>query len=79
MSQVFRRLFAREAPSALSELIGQRCRVIFDLPYNQWPFEGTPAWLYVIAVDGPMIKLSMGEEGIQSKWVSQACILSIQE
>lgn len=78
MSQVLRKLFGRkESPVGLRELIGRRCAVVFDMPANQWPFPGYPAWLYVIDVEDSMIKLGYSMEEKPAKWISKACILTI--
>ena len=83
MSEVLRKLWpfchkesSKEA-NVLNELVGHRCRVVFDLPANQWPFPGYPAWCYVLAVDGPMIKLGYSMSG-GGKWVTQRCIMTIE-
>lgn len=59
----------------LRELIGHRCCCVFNLPSSDWPFKGYPAWVYVDDVDLPLLKLrSYGAP----RWVSAACILTIE-
>lgn len=41
----------------MKELIGYECSCVFSLPFNDWPIEGYPAWVKVVAVDMPMICL----------------------
>lgn len=63
------------AGAGLRELIGHRCRCVFNLPSSDWPFEGYPAWVYVDDVDLPLIKLrSYGDP----RWVSAATIQTIE-
>lgn len=61
----------------MKELIGHTCRCIFNLPYDEWPFQGSPAWVVVEAIDMPMLKMS-SMHGSRSKWVNAAIIKEIE-
>lgn len=56
----------------LRALIGKRCAIIFDLPFNDWPIPGSPAWAYVEDVDGCMVLLD-------KVWVNTRIIRTISE
>lgn len=61
--------------AGLRELIGHRCRCVFSLPINEWPFEGYPAFVYVDEVDLPLIKLrTYGAP----RWVNAELIKTIE-
>lgn len=62
----------------MTELIGKRCACVFALPPHEWPIPGYPAWVRVLDVDMPMVKLS-GSAGGAATWVSATLIASIRE
>lgn len=55
----------------LSFLVGSRCRIIFNLPFRDWPITGSPAWATIEAVEGGMFYAD-------GKWISLACVLTIE-
>jgi hypothetical protein len=59
----------------MKELIGKRCSIEFNLPDDEWPLSGFPAWATVEKVDMPMIKL--GGWGM-SIWVNVSIIKEIR-
>ena len=56
----------------MKELIGKECAIVFNLPDEDWPIHGYPAWATVEAVDMPMIKLD-------DLWVNVSIIKTIKE
>lgn len=62
--------------SLLGELKGKRCAVIFTLPFNDWPFAGTPAWLTLYDQDGCMVKI--GHTEASALWLNTSIIQSIR-
>ena len=61
------------------ELMGKRCAVVFDLPSTEWPIEGSPAWVYIIDIEMPLIYLSSLESGKCALWVNVNIIKTIGE
>ena len=61
----------------MRELIGKECRAVFNLPHNEWPIEGYPAWVIVDAVDMPMVKMRSRFSG-SPLWVNAATLKTIQ-
>lgn len=59
-------------------MIGAQCRCVFSLPHNEWPFPGYPAWVRVLDVDMPMVKMCSGHYDNQPKWVNCATITEIE-
>lgn len=53
----------------MKELVGKVCRCIFALPFHEWPVAGYPAWVMVLAVDMPMVKLSARDNEVGAVWV----------
>lgn len=53
------------------------CEVEFNLPHNQWPFPGSPAWLVVMDSDMGLVKLR-SRNSHDAKWVSASLIKSIK-
>lgn len=63
----------------LHELVGHRCRCEFNLPYGEWPFEGYPAWVLVLDVDLPLVKLTSAHyDGGRHVWVLATLIKTIE-
>lgn len=60
----------------MKELIGLRCTAVFNLPDNQWPIAGYPAWVIVDAVDMPMVKMRSMHAGAPL-WINAAVIQTI--
>lgn len=63
--------------SIASDLRGYVCAVVFDMPLNEWPFSGSPAWVFVVDSDGGMLKLKCRHGG-DSVWVSTSLIKTIR-
>lgn len=61
----------------MNELVGAECTVEFDLPHTAWPIEGFPAWVNVLAVDMPMVKMASIHAG-QPIWVNAKIIKTIR-
>lgn len=61
----------------MKELIGQQCRCVFNLPINEWPFDGHPAWVDVVDVDLPMVCMKSSFAG-KPVWVNAAIIKTIE-
>lgn len=61
----------------MNELIGHECRCVFNLPPNEWPIEGYPAFVIVDAVDMPMVKMRSKFSGVPM-WVNAATIKTIR-
>ena len=63
----------------LSELAGSTCRVVFDIPDGSWPFQGYPAFVFVVAVDMPMVKMksSVSTDDCDSVWINVKFIKEI--
>lgn len=61
----------------MKSLIGHECRCVFNLPFNDWPFQGYPAWVVVVAVDMPMVCMSYRHGG-KGVWVNAATIQTIE-
>ncbi len=61
----------------MKELIGKECIAIFNLPANEWPIEGYPAWVKVLDVNMPMIKMA-SRFSERSMWVNANIIKTIE-
>ena len=59
----------------IDRLIGYRCRIVFDLPINEWPISGYPAWAVVQAVEMPLILVRAYGGGM---WINAANIKTIE-
>lgn len=63
----------------LRELIGRSCRCVFNLPDSEWPFPGYPAWVRVLDVDLPLVKLASSHyDGGRHVWMLAALIKTIE-
>lgn len=63
----------------MNELVGKDCCVIFSDKHTDWPFPGYPAWVTVLAVDMPMVKLAPRHSGgYGAKWINAARIAEIE-
>jgi hypothetical protein len=61
----------------MRELEGYVCRADFFGDHaTGWPFPGFPAWVVVLEVDMPMVKMR-GYHGDGAKWVNAALIKTI--
>ena len=65
--------------SAFAELVGKRCGCSFTLAGHSWPFPGYPAWVAVIAVDMPLVKLASDFDSDRAVWVNASIIEKIWE
>lgn len=63
--------------SGFPELVGKKCQVEFDLPDNKWPISGFPAWVYIDAVDMPMVKVRSAHGG-KPLWVNVNILKTIE-
>lgn len=54
----------------MNELIGYKCSIVFNLPDDEWPISGHPAWAVCEDVDMPMIKLD-------GTWINAGIIKTI--
>ena len=61
----------------MKELIGRVCTCDFNLPDLEWPIPGYPAWVRVLDVDMPMVKLSSFHGG-DVMWVNASIIKIIR-
>ena len=61
----------------MNELIGKKCRCVFNLPAMEWPIEGYPAWIVVVAVDMPMVCMKSAFAG-KPIWINSAIIKTIE-
>lgn len=61
----------------MNELVGRECRVNFTDDPVHWPFPGFPAWVQVLAVDMPMVKMA-NRYGDGALWINVARIADIQ-
>lgn len=66
-------------PVGLADLVGHECRCEFDLPSSEWPIPGYPAWVRVLAVDMPMIRLASRSHGDDGFWFNVGKILRISK
>lgn len=64
--------------SGLRELVGHRCRCVFNLPDSEWPFPGYPAWVRVLDVDLPLVKLGSAHYDGRHVWVLAMLIKTIE-
>ncbi len=62
----------------MKDLIGMECNCVFALPANEWPIEGYPAWVQVLAVDMPMVKLCGVYQEHHAQWVNCSTIKTIR-
>ena len=58
-------------------LIGKKCWIYFNLPSDEWPVAGSPAFATVEAVEMPLIKLAT-EFGNDVVWVNANIIKTIR-
>lgn len=61
----------------LADLRGKVCCCEFNLPSNEWPFPGWPAWVVVLDVDSGLIKMDY-EWGNKPVWVAASTIKTIR-
>lgn len=61
---------------SMNELIGKICVAEFTPEPYHWPFAGWPAWVRVLAVDMPMVKME-SKFGGGAKWINAAIIKTI--
>lgn len=62
----------------MKNLIGKKCRCVFDLPHTEWPISGYPAWVEVLDVDMPMVCMKDAFAG-KPMWVNASIIKTIYE
>ena len=62
----------------MNELIGKRCTCTFDMDASEWPIPGFPAWVVVVAVDMPMVKLKSMHSTDEGLWVNASAIKFIR-
>ena len=63
--------------TAFAEMVGKRCGCYFTLDPTRWPFPGFPAWLVVLAVDMPMVKMAPDFNGERAVWINASTIEKI--
>lgn len=64
--------------AGLHELMNAaRCRLEFNLPSSEWPISGFPAWVKILDVDMPMIKMKSVHGGM-GIWINSAVIKTIE-
>lgn len=61
----------------LHKLIGKQCSIDFNLPHNEWPIAGYPAWGYVTGIEMPLIGLKKFEHD-NTTWVNAETIKTIR-
>lgn len=63
---------------SLQSLIGKKCRCIFNLPSHHWPVAGWPAFIKVLDLDMPLIKIVSAHAG-RPVWVNANTVERIEE
>lgn len=61
----------------VKDLIGKECTCVFNIPPEDWPIEGYPAWVIVDDVDMPMVCMRSKFSG-PSIWVNASIIKTIR-
>lgn len=61
----------------MMDLLGKRCACVFNLPMLDWPIPGSPAFVRVLDVSMPMVKM-VSDFGGEPMWVNAAVIRTIK-